>query len=163
MFIASEKYGKPNLGNNISLIGPVNWGSEPYLITVGDNTTISFDCAFVTHDAATRVIRNLPGHNRETVIYGPITVGRNCFIGCRTVILPNVHIGDNCIIGAGSIVNKDIPSNHVAAGIPCRVICTLEEYIEKHKDDFLYIVNKPYAEKKKILTEMFGITENTDA
>ena len=163
MFIASEKYGKPNLGKNVSLIGPVNWGSEPYLITVGDNTTISFDCAFVTHDAATRVIRNLPGHNRETVIYGPITVGRNCFIGCRTVVLPNVRIGDNCIIGAGSIVNKDIPSNHVAAGIPCRVICTLEEYIEKHKDDFLYIVNKPYVEKKKILTEMFGITENTDA
>lgn len=149
-------FGNPNLGKNVHLIGPVNWGSEPYLITVGDNTTISFDCAFVTHDAATRVIRNLPKYNKETVIYGPIIIGCNCFIGCRTVILPNVHIGDNCIIGAGSIVNKDIPSNSVAAGCPCKIICTLEEYIDKHKNDFMYIVSKPFDEKKKILLETFN-------
>lgn len=149
-------YGKPNLGKNVQIIGGANFDSEPYLITIGDNTTVSFDCAFVTHDAATRVIRNLPGQNKETVIYGPITVGKNCFIGCRTVILPNVKIGDNCIIGAGSIVNKDIPDNTVAAGVPCKPICTLEGYINKHKDDFMYIVSKPFEEKKKILLNKFG-------
>ena len=148
-------FGEPNLGKNVQVIGGANFGSEPYLITIGDNTTVSFDCAFVTHDAATRVIRNLPGYNKETVIYGPINVGKNCFIGCRSVILPNVTIGDNCIIGAGSIVNKDIPSNTVAAGTPCKVICTLEEYIEKHKDDFMYMVSKPFEEKKKILLNRF--------
>lgn len=116
MYIPSSKYGSPNLGKNVQIIGEANFGSEPYLITIGDNTTISFDCAFVTHDAATRVIRNLPNHDKETVIYAPITIGKNCFIGCRTVVLPNVTIGDNCIIGAGSIVNRDIPSNTVAAG-----------------------------------------------
>lgn len=137
------------------MVGPVNFGSEPYLITIGDDTTISFDCAFITHDAATRVIRNIPGQNKETVIYGPIKVRKNCFIGCRTVVLPNVTIGDNCIIGAGSIVNKSIPANSVAAGQPCKVICTLDEYIEKHKDDFMYIVSKPFNEKKKILLEKF--------
>ena len=105
MYTPEKSYGKPNLGKNVKVIGVANYGSEPYLITIGDDTTVSFDCAFVTHDAATRVIRNLPGHNKETVIYGPITIGKNCFIGCRTVILPNVKIGDNCIIGAGSIVN----------------------------------------------------------
>ena len=141
MYIASNKYGKPNLGKNVNIVGEANFGSEPYLITIGDNTTVSFDCAFVTHDAATRVIRNLPGHNKETVIYGTITIGKNCFIGCRTVILPNVKIGDNCIIGAGSIVNKDIPDNTVAAGSPCKPICTLDEYIEKHKGDFMYMVS----------------------
>lgn len=148
-------YGSPNLGKNVDIVGGANFGSEPYLITIGDNTTISFDCAFVTHDAATRVIRHLPGYNKETVIYGPINVGKNCFIGCRSVILPNVNIGDNCIIGAGSVVNKDIPSNSVAAGVPCKVICTLDEYIEKHKDDFMYIVSKPFNEKKKILLDKF--------
>jgi acetyltransferase-like isoleucine patch superfamily enzyme len=148
-------YGEPNLGKNVSIVGGANFGSEPYLITIGDNTTVSFDCAFVTHDAATRVIRNLPGHNKETVIYGTITIGKNCFIGCRTVILPNVKIGDNCIIGAGSIVNKDIPDNTVAAGSPCKPICTLDEYIEKHKGDFMYMVSKPFEEKKKILLEKF--------
>ena len=148
-------YGEPNLGKNVQIVGGANFGSEPYLITIGDNTTVSFDCAFVTHDAATRVIRHLPGHDKETVIYGPITVGKNCFIGCRTVILPNVKIGDNCIIGAGSVVNKDIPDNTVAAGVPCKVICTLEAYINKHKDDFMYIVSKPFEEKKKILLNKF--------
>jgi acetyltransferase-like isoleucine patch superfamily enzyme len=156
MYIASNKYGKPNLGKNVNIVGEANFGSEPYLITIGDNTTVSFDCAFVTHDAATRVIRNLPGHDKETVIYGPITIGKNCFIGCRTVVLPNVKIGDNCIIGAGSIVNKDIPDNTVAAGSPCKPICTLEEYIEKHNDDFMYMVSKPFDEKKKILLDKFN-------
>ena len=155
MYIPDKKFGKPNLGKNVQIIGEANFGSEPYLITVGDNTTISFDCAFVTHDAATRVIRNLPGHNKETVIYGPINIGKNCFIGCRTVVLPNVTIGDNCIIGAGSIVNRDIPANTVAAGSPCKPISTLEAYINKHEKDFMYIVSKPFEEKKKILLNKF--------
>lgn len=150
------KYGEPNLGKNVQIIGEANFGSEPYLITIGDNTTVSFDCAFVTHDAATRVIRNLPNENKETVIYAPIIIGKNCFIGCRSVILPGVTIGDNSIIGAGSIVNRDIPSNTVAAGNPCKPICTLDEYIEKHKNDFMYIVSKPFKEKKKILLEKFS-------
>ena len=156
MYKASDKYGKPNLGKNVQIIGGANFGSEPYLITIGDDTTVSFDCAFVTHDAATRVIRHLPGHDKETVIYGPINIGKNCFIGCRSIILPNVTIGDNCIIGAGSVVNKNIPSNSVAAGVPCKVICTLEAYINKHKDDFMYIVSKPFEEKKKILLDKFN-------
>lgn len=155
MYIPSNTYGSPKLGNNVSIIGNANFGSEPYLIKIGDNTTISFDCAFVTHDAATRVIRNLKDGDKETVIYAPIIIGKNCFIGCRSVILPGVTIGDNVIIGAGSIVNKDIPSNTVAAGSPCRKICTLDEYRSKHKDDFMYIVSKPFNEKKEILLNKF--------
>ena len=151
MFSTNNTYGSPNLGNNVDIVGDVNFGSEPYLITIGDNTTISFDCAFVTHDAATRVLRHLPGENPETVIYGKIIIGKNCFIGCRSVILPNVTIGDNVIIGAGSIVNKDIPSNTVAAGNPCKIICSLDEYKNKHKKDFLYMVSLPFEEKKKYL------------
>lgn len=150
-------YGVPNLGKNVSLIGIPNFGSEPYLITIGDNTTVSFDVAFVTHDAATRVIRNLDGCNKETVIYGPINVGKNCFIGCRSIILPNVTIGDNVVIGAGSVVNKDIPSNTVAAGTPCKIICSLDEYIKKHEKDFLYMVSMPRQEKKEFLLKHFGL------
>lgn len=151
MFSTNNTYGNPNIGKNVDIVGNVNFGSEPYLITIGDDTTISFDCAFVTHDAATRVIRHLPGENPETVIYGKIIIGKNCFIGCRSVILPNVTIGDNVIIGAGSIVNKDIPSNTVAAGNPCKIICSLDEYKNKHKNDFLYMVSLPFNEKKKYL------------
>lgn len=145
------------VGNNVSVITLPHTSSEPYLISIGDNTTISFEVAFITHDAATRVIRNLPNGNPETVIYGTIKVGNNCFIGARSTILPNIKIGDNTIIGACSLVNKDIPSNCVAAGNPCKVICSIEEYREKHKEDFLYMVSLPYEEKKKYLIEKFGI------
>lgn len=152
-----DKYGKPNIGEDCSFVGTPNFGSEPYLITIGDKTTVSFDVAFVTHDAATRVLRNLPGRNKETVIYGPIKIGRNCFIGCRSVILPGVTIGDNVIIGAGSIVNRNIPSNTVAAGTPCKVICSLEEYEDKHSPDFLYMVSLPREEKKEYLLKHFNL------
>lgn len=139
------------VGTNVSIIAIPHTSSEPYLISIGDNTTISFEVAFITHDAATRVIRNLPDGNPETVIYGTIEVGKNCFIGARTTILPNVKIGDNTIIGACSLVNKDIPSNVVAAGNPCKVICSLDEYREKHEKDFLYMVSLPYEEKRQYL------------
>ena len=148
------------IGRNVSIIGPVSpviFSSEPYLVSIGDNTTISFDVVFVTHDASTRVIRHLPDGNPETVIYGQIEVGSNCFIGCRTTILPNVKIGDNSIIGACSLVNRDIPSNVVAAGNPCKVICTLDDYRMKHENDFLFMVSLPYDEKKAYLLKHFGL------
>lgn len=146
------------VGRGCDFVSPgPNFGSEPYLITIGDNTTVSFDVAFVTHDAGTRVLRNLADNRKEkqTVIYGEIVIGNNCFIGCRSTILPGVTIGDNTIIGAGSVVNRDIPANSVAAGVPCKVICSLEEYKEKHKEDFLYMVNLPADEKKKYLLDLF--------
>jgi len=145
------------LGKQVKFVTLPNFGSEPYLISVGDNTTVSFDVAFVTHDAATRVIRNLPDGHPETVIYGPIKIGKNCFIGCRSTILSGVSIGDNTIIGACSLVNRDIPANVVAAGNPCKIICTLEEYRKKHEKDFLYMVNLPYEEKKQYLLDKFNI------
>ncbi len=146
------------VGKGCDFVSPgPNFGSEPYLIEIGDNTTVSFDVAFVTHDAGTRLLRNLAKNEKEkqTVIYGKIVIGNNCFIGCRTTILPGVKIGNNCIIGAGSVVNRDIPDNSVAAGVPCKVIGTLDEYKEKHKDDFLYMVNLPYEEKKRFLLDFF--------
>lgn len=149
MTIPTGNYGKPNLGKNVQLIGPMNFGSEPFLISIGDDTTISFDCAFVTHDGAARVFRNLY-NDKNIFIGGPIIIGKNCFIGCRTVILPNVKIGDNCIIGAGSIVTRDIPSNSVAAGIPCKVKCNIYEFFEKHKKRGDVFTN-PNGNKKQLI------------
>ena len=50
----------------------------------------------------------------------------------NSVILPGVELGDNTIVGAGSIVTRDIPANCVAVGNPAKVICSVDEYQEKH-------------------------------
>ncbi len=58
----------------------------------------------------------------------PVHIGRNCWIGAGAVIVPGVSIGDNTVIGAGSVVTKDIPSDVVAVGNPCRVLRAINEH-----------------------------------
>lgn len=57
-----------------------------------------------------------------------VRIGRNCWIGAGAVILPGITIGDNVVVGAGSIVTKDLPSNVVAVGNPCRVLREVNEH-----------------------------------
>lgn len=67
---------------------------------------------------------------RETVYqYNmPVHIGKNCWIGAGAIILPGVTIGDQVVVGAGSVVTKDLPSNVVAVGNPCRVIREINEH-----------------------------------
>ena len=70
-----------------------------------------------------------------------VHIGRNCWIGAGAVIVPGVTIGDNVVIGAGSVVTKDIPSNVVAVGNPCRVLREIGEhdneyYFKNRKIDY---------------------------
>lgn len=62
----------------------------------------------------------------------PVHIGRNCWIGAGAVIVPGVTIGDNVVIGAGSVVTKDIPSNVVAVGNPCRVLREIGEHDKEY-------------------------------
>lgn len=57
----------------------------------------------------------------------PIHIGSNCWLGAGVIVLPGVTIGDNTVIGAGSVVTKDIPSDVVAVGAPCRVMRPIGE------------------------------------
>ncbi|HCA09077.1 acyltransferase [Chryseobacterium sp.] len=82
--------------------------------------------------AGTSIISANHNHNDHSLHdeCGPIVIGNNVFVGTNSVILPGVQIGDNVVIGAGSIVAKDIPSNSIAVGNPCKVIKQKEPYIE---------------------------------
>lgn len=88
------------------------------LVSFGDNVFIAPNCGFYTAghpiDAEER--------NKGLEYAHPITVGNNVWFGAHVCVLPGVTIGDNCVIGAGSVVTKDIPSNSVAVGNPCKVI-----------------------------------------
>lgn len=57
----------------------------------------------------------------------PVHIGRNVWIGAGVIILPGVTVGDNTVIGAGSVVTKDVPSDVVAVGNPCRVLRLIGE------------------------------------
>lgn len=58
----------------------------------------------------------------------PVHIGKNCWIGAGAIILPGITVGDNVVIGAGSIVTKDLPSNVLAVGNPCRVLREINEH-----------------------------------
>lgn len=91
-------------------------------VKFGNNVFIAPNCGFYTAghplDYETR--------NKGLEYAKPIEVGNNVWIGGNVVVLPGVSIGDNVVIGAGSVVTKDIPSNSVAVGNPCRVIKELK-------------------------------------
>ena len=92
-------------------------------VIFGDNVFIAPNCSFYTAGHPLDAKRR----NQGLEYAKPIKVGNNVWIGGNVVVLPGVTIGDNVVIGAGSVVNKDIPSNVVAVGNPCRVIKKIEE------------------------------------
>ena len=114
----------------------------------------SGNVSLYTHDGGVKVLNSLnyfDGKRMDKV--GKIVIGNNCFIGAHSKIMPGVTIGDNVIVGAGAIVTKDVPSNSIVAGIPARVICTIDDYYEKNKKNFYPTLGMSFEEKKKILTE----------
>lgn len=136
------------VGNNVRIMGGDDFGSEPYLIELGNDVTISFNVTFVNHDGGTWAFRDLKEY--ENIIkYGKIRIGDRSFVGCNTIILPGVTIGSRCVVGAGSVVTKDIPDGMVVAGNPARVIMTTEEYAKKIKGKMTPVDFEKYHANKK--------------
>lgn len=98
-----------------------------WLIEIGDYVTMAPRVHILCHDASTKTFL---GYTK----IGRVTIGNHVFIGAESVILPGVTIGNNVVIGANSTVTSDIPENSVAVGSPARVICSLEEYLEKERN-----------------------------
>lgn len=144
-----------NADQSVIIIGGVSFGTEPYLITLKKNVKISNSVQFITHDGGTWTIRK-DGGCHSLVKYGRIVVDENTFIGAHSIILPNVYIGKNVVVGAGSVVTKSIPDNCVVAGVPAKVIMSINEYkmksLSKMPSDWSdeqYFKNKrSYLEKR---------------
>lgn len=105
--------------------------SRPSLVTIGNNVDMNMNFQILTHDWASLVFRTK--YNDFVNSSGHVTIGNNIYFGTNVVVLKGVTIGDNCVIGACSLVTKNIPANSVAAGVPCRVICSIDEYYRKKK------------------------------
>jgi len=146
----SNYYGV-NIRKDARITGNVDFGDEPYLIKIGDHVTLTQDIKFLTHDGGVGLFREeSPGIN----ILGKITIGDHVFIGENSMILPNVTIGNWVIVGAGIVVTKDIPDNVVCAGVPARVIKSINEYKREAIEKSL-IINIPDSEERTNIIKQY--------
>lgn len=121
-----------SIGHHVYL-QPWNYGTEPFLISFGDNVFIASNVKFINHDIMNMMFNYMDKEYHYKLRQGHIIIGNNVFVGANSTILYDVEIGDNVIIGAGSLVNKDIPSGSVVASVPCKVIGNFEDYQKKLK------------------------------
>lgn len=107
--------------------------TNPKGLTIGSETMVAFDAVILAHDYASR------RHAAKTVI------GKRCFIGCGSIIMPNITLGDHVVVAAGAVVTKDVAPNCIVAGNPAKVIKTginttaygmlTEEYLNAKNQD----------------------------
>lgn len=149
-------------------------------IEIGDGTFLNYDCIIL--DASPVKIGRHVFIGPRTCIYTashpidaavriagydiskPVTIGDNVWIGGNVVVNPGVTIGENSIIGSGSVVTKDIPSNVIAAGNPCRVIREITDddkrYWEAQRDEFL---QSQKGAEKEVMTQVKFYDEVDDS
>ena len=115
------------MGSNFTrMSGVIIDPSHCWHISIGKDVILAPNVHILAHDASTKPFLN---YTR----IANVSIGNRVFIGAGAIILPGVTIGDDVVIGSGSVVSKNIPTNSVAVGSPARIICTLDEYIEKEK------------------------------
>lgn len=135
------------------MYGKIIWGTEPWIITLGNNVHLTNGVEFITHDGGTLLFRNqIP----DLEITKPIIIGNDVYIGNNVILLPGVTVGNKVIIGAGAVVTKDISDNSVVAGVPARVIKTVDKYLEKVREESLHLGHLKGEEKDKALKEYYG-------
>jgi maltose O-acetyltransferase len=100
--------------------------SHCHLISIGDHCGFGPECLILAHDAQMDEFL-------DAARIGRVVLHPSCHIGARTIILPGVELGPRTIVGAGSVVAKSLPPDTVCAGSPAKVLCTLDEYLERHR------------------------------
>ena len=112
------KIGKSFFGNfNLTI-------QDDAEVTIGDN------CNFGPNVTVTTAGHPILPELREMAYQynAPVHIGKNCLIGAGAIILPGITIGDNVVVGAGSVVTKNLPSDVVAVGNPCRILREVNEH-----------------------------------
>lgn len=151
-FLSAKEYARRKgvkIGKNC-LIATRYWGSEPYLITIGNNVRITADVRFFTHGGGNVARQKYPKFDT----FGKIKVEDGAYIGACSMIMAGVTIGEGALVAAGSIVTKSVAPRTVVAGNPARYICTVDEYIDKNLKYNLDTKGMPAEEKRKYLLSL---------
>ena len=145
LFWSFERRARANgvkIGQNCCIYTPY-FGTEPYLIEIGNHVQITNDVRFFTHGGSWIFRNQYP----DMDTFGKIRVGDNVYIGSCSIILPGVTIGNNCVIGAGSVVTKSVKKGTIVAGNPARVIGEVNTLLENTLK--LNLGSKFMSEKQK--------------
>lgn len=122
------------IGENTIIYSPTHCtidATRPWMVEIGNNVSITKGVTILTHGYDWSVFKGEYGDVLGSA--GRVKIGDNVFIGMNATILKGVTIGDNAIIGANSLINKDVPSNSVVVGNPQRVVCAIDQYLEKRR------------------------------
>lgn len=137
------------IGNNTHIFSNIA-ASEPYLVSIGDNVTISTDVIFLTHDASVGLYGG--GRNVCSDICGEINIGDNVFIGNRVIVIYGVSIPNNTIVAAGSVVTKSFTEpGYIIGGNPAKIISKVDDFMEKTRDFQLCLHGLSQEERKNII------------
>ena len=100
--------------------------SHAHLIHIGDWCGFGEQCLILAHDAQMSEFL-------DARLIDRVVLHESSHFGSRTVILPGVEVGPRTLVGANSVVSRSLPPDTVCAGAPARVLCTLDEYLDKHR------------------------------
>ncbi|MDK0571544.1 acyltransferase [Clostridium perfringens] len=148
----AKKIGVNCLGD-LYIYGNIDWSTEPWIITLGNNVHLTDGIKFITHDGGTLLFRKFVP---DLEITKPIIIGDDVYIGNNVIILPGVKIGNKVVIGAGSIVSKDIPDNSLVVGVPAKVIKTADEYFAKIQRESIHLGHLKGEEKDKEIMKYYN-------
>lgn len=109
-------------------IAKASFGSEPYLVTLGDYVRITSGVHFLTHGGAWMLV-----YYRKTnaEFFGKIRVGNYVYFGNDVTVLPGVEIGDGCIVAACSVVARSVPPGCIVAGNPARIVGYTDDWCDR--------------------------------
>jgi hypothetical protein len=139
-----------------------NFSTEPFLVSIGDDTCIAGGVTFLTHDGAARL---LAGRRPGLQKVGRITVGNGCFIGQNAIILPGTSIGSGSVVGAGAVVAGLLPDNSLVVGNPARVVGRASLYLERliRHPDAIDSYGLPEPERRAMILRHFEAKDREPA
>lgn len=115
------------IGNNVGISGATIYARKG--IYIGDNTCIGGNCKILDNDfhpvdaeARNRLLADINGGDSDLIPSREIHIGKNCFIGCNSIILKGTVLGDGCVVGAGALVSGQFEEGSVIAGNPAKVV-----------------------------------------